>query len=293
MSEYFQSLPNVKVRIKNVRRNNVEPYVVAKNIFRRVKLIDDISEAVLGFQQYTVQNNQRPDQIAYEFYGDSAYDWVVLICNNITNVYKEWPMSEQELFQFVVDNYGNPDGIHHYETLAVKDDYGNVILKEGLEVNGDFRYFRPDGTAVPNVVIPISNYEYERKLNDYKSNIWLIRPEYVEQFVEEFKSLAAYSPHDEVGEDGVKTTFHVVDEIFQDKKQEYTTQYGLTSSLEFASQQDLVNKTVTTVVEASGAVTRTVTTSNTGTNSSGVVAGTTDASNTAVGDGATANLGYQ
>ncbi|UNH61191.1 baseplate wedge component [Synechococcus phage S-SZBM1] len=281
MSEYFQSLPNVRVRIKNTRQNNVEPYVVAKNIFRRVKLIDDISKVILGFQQYTVQNNQRPDQIAYEVYGDSAYDWIVLLCNNITNVYQDWPMSEEELFRYVVDNYGDPDGVHHYETLAVKDDFGNVILKEGIEVNSNFRYYRPDGTAVPNVILPISNYEHERKINEYKENIWLIRPAYVEEFVEEFRALAAYSPHDEIDDDGVKTTYRIVEETFINSKDRYSTRYGFNSTLEFASQQDLVNRTVTTTVDEGGKVTRTVDTVNTGVNASGVVAGTSDASSTA------------
>jgi hypothetical protein len=281
MSEYFQSLPNVRVRIKNTRSNNVEPYVVAKNIFRRVKLVDDISKVILGFQQYTVQNNERPDQIAYEVYGDSAYDWVVLLCNNVTNVYQEWPMSEAELFKYVVDNYGNPDGVHHYETLEIRDDFGNVILKEGIEVNQNFTYFRPDGNAVPNVMIPISNYEHEKKINDYKSNIWLVRPAYIEEFVEEFRALAAYAPHDEIDEDGVKTSYKIVEETFINSKDVYSTRYGFTSTLEFASQQELVNKIITTTRTESGAVTRTIDTSNTGVNDSGVVAGTTDSSSTA------------
>lgn len=280
MSEYFQSLPNVRVRIKNTRSNNVEPYVVAKNIFRRVKLVDDISKVILGFQQYTVQNNERPDQIAYEVYGDSAYDWVVLLCNNVTNVYQEWAMSEAELFKYVVDNYGNPDGVHHYETLEIRDDFGNVILKEGIEVNQNFTYFRPDGNVVPNVTIPISNYEHEKKINDYKSNIWLVRPAYIEEFVEEFRALAAYAPHDEIDEDGVKTSYKIVEETFVNSKDTYSTRYGFTSTLEFASQQELVNKVITTTITESGAVTRTIDTSNTGVNNSGVIAGTTDSSST-------------
>lgn len=292
MADFFKYVPNVKVRIKNQRQNNVSPYVVAKNIFRRVKLIDKYEDFVLGFQQYTVPNGARPDNVAYEFYQDANYDWVVLICNNIVNLYKEWPLSEDELYRYTKRLYGDVDGIHHYETLAVYDDYNNVLLPEGLEVNSDFRYYRPDGTAAPNVVIPITNYEYERGENEKKENIWLLRPAYVEQFVEEFRSLVAYSPNDEIDEEGVKVTWKAVEETFVTYKDVYKTRYGLVSSMEFASQQDLTNKQVVTEVTESGETVRTVSeVSTAGVNASGVIAGTTDASSTSSGTQSNSNLG--
>ena len=83
---YFRSLPNVKVRIKSTRNNNVEPYVVAKNIFRRIKLVDEIQGNVLGFEQYTIGNDVKPYQVANNVYGNSQYDWIIMLCNNITTV---------------------------------------------------------------------------------------------------------------------------------------------------------------------------------------------------------------
>ena len=89
MPHYFELIPNVKVRVSPFRRNNVEPYVVAKNIFRRIKLREIIQDDIFGFDQYSVSNNQRPDQVANDLYGDPELDWVVLLCNNIINVYNE------------------------------------------------------------------------------------------------------------------------------------------------------------------------------------------------------------
>ena len=120
---YFSYLPDVKVRVSSFRNNNVEPFVVAKNIFRRCKLVEDIQDALLGFQQYTIMNNQRPDQVAFEIYGDAEQDWVIFLCNNITNMYNDWPLSERELTDYVKTRYsGRLNDIHHYETNEIRDD---------------------------------------------------------------------------------------------------------------------------------------------------------------------------
>ena len=280
---YFRSLPNVRVRTKSTRNNNVEPWIVAKNIFRRIKLIDDIQGSVLGFNQYTIGNDQKPYQVAQDVYQDSSFDWIIMLCNNITNMYKEWPMSEHELYKYVMKKYGSADDIHHYETNEVKTDKGEIILKEGMEVNGEFRYYKSDGTIVPNITYPVSNYQYESNQNTYKSNIWILKKTYVSDFISEFRQLVKYAPNEEVGSDDVKMTWGAVEEIFSTKEESYTTRYGMVPSIGFASSQELVNRTVTVEVTESGAQIRTVDTSNTGTNASGVISGTTDSSTTQSG----------
>ena len=284
---YFSYLPDVKVRVSSFRNNNVEPFVVAKNIFRRCKLVEDIQDAILGFQQYTIMNNQRPDQVAFEVYGDSEQDWVIFLCNNITNMYNDWPLSERELTDYVKTRYsGRLNDIHHYETNDIRDDSGRLVVKAGIEVNANYRYYTPQGTLVPNASIPISNWEYEKAINDQKSNIWLLRPEYVETFIDEFEQLIAYAPNDEIEDvSGIKFTPNAINETFVIKKIDYSTEYGRTAGIQFASGLELVNKVVTTTQTESGAtvttsVSQSETTSSSGVNSSGVEAGTTDASST-------------
>ena len=281
---YFRSLPNVKVRIKSTRSNNVEPYVVAKNIFRRIKLVDSIQGNVLGFEQFTIGNDVKPYQVAQNVYGNSQYDWIIMLCNNITNCYKEWPMSEHELYTYVEKKYnGGVTMVHHYETNEVKTDKGEVILQKGIQVNGEFRYYNSDGTIVPNITYPVSNFEYERTENEKKANIWLLRKGYVADFVTEYRNLVKYAPNDEVGDDDIKMTWKAVEEIFNTSKDTYTTRYGAIPTISFASSQELVNRTVTVETTESGAQVRTVDTTNTGQNSSGVTAGTTDSSSTQSG----------
>ena len=90
---YFTHLPIVAVRTSSYRQNNVDPYTLARNLFRRIKIRESLEDVILGFDQYTIAVNERPDQVAYKKYGNMSYDWVVLLCKNLVNLYEEWPMS--------------------------------------------------------------------------------------------------------------------------------------------------------------------------------------------------------
>ena len=128
MSNYFSYLPNVYVRTSTYRQNNVDPHILTKNLFRRVKIREDVEGLVTGFTQYTIVNNERPDNVSQKFYDDPQYDWVVMMTNNIVNIYDEWPMTEDELYKYCVSKYTTPEGIHHHETKTIKDGRGNCLL---------------------------------------------------------------------------------------------------------------------------------------------------------------------
>ena len=179
---YFNNLPDVYVRTSSYRQDNVDPYTLAKNLFRRIKIREELDDVILGFTQYTIKNNQRPDQVAGEVYGDMGKDWVVLICNNIINLYEEWPMSEDEMERYIDSEYEeDADSVHHWVTQEIKDLKGRVLVKGGRIVPEDWSYTRPDGTVIAkeDTVRPISVYDYELEKNDQKRNIYLLRKEYV------------------------------------------------------------------------------------------------------------------
>ena len=247
---YFNYLPNVQVRTSSYRTNNVDPYKLAKNIFRRIKIRENLDDIILGFNQYTIKNNQRPDQVALEIYGTMEYDWVVLLTNNIINLYDEWPMSEDELERYIDSEYEeDADSVHHWVTQKVTDTRGRTLLKEGRIVSEDFSYTRPDGTAIPkeDIVRPISVYDYESEKNDFKRNIYLLRKEYVSGFIEEFSNLVDYLPNDEVDFDTqTKRTNGSVQEQFISVKETYSTNIGQSSSIDFASEADYSSRTFNT-----------------------------------------------
>tara|TARA_B100000287_G_scaffold155618_1_gene146791 strand:+ start:1616 stop:2479 length:864 start_codon:yes stop_codon:yes gene_type:complete len=247
MSNYFSYLPNVYTRSSSYRSNNVDPYVLSKNIFRRIKIREELDDVILGFSQYTIKNNQRPDQVAKEFYGDDQYDWVVLLCNNILNLYEEWPMTELELENYIDSEYGTQqDSVHHWVTQKITDSKGRTLLKDGIQVPENFTYRRPDGTVVEkaDTVRPISVYDYESEKNEYKRNIYLLRKDYLTGFVEEFSTLVKYLPNGEIDDEtNTKRSRNTIEEKFQTVKPTYSTNIGQTSSIDFAVEQDYSSRT--------------------------------------------------
>ena len=247
---YFSYLPDVEVRVSSYRVNNVDPFKVAKNIFRRIKIRESLDDIILGFTQYTIKNNQRPDQVALEVYGDMDLDWVVLLTNNIINLYDEWPMSEDELERYIDSEYEEEaDSVHHWVTQKITDARGRTLVKADRTVPENWIYTRPDGTAIPKdeLVRPISVYDYESTKNNYKRNIYLLRKEYINGFVEEFNDLVQYLPNDEVDiESRLKRSKDTVQEQFIKVKPSYSTNIGQSSSIEFASEADYSSRTFDT-----------------------------------------------
>ena len=247
---YFTHLPNVHVRTSSYRQNNVDPYTLAKNIFRRIKIREDLEDIVLGFQQYTVKNNQRPDQVALEVYGNMQYDWVILLCNNIINIYEEWPMSEDELERYIDSTYEeDADSVHHWVTQRITDARGRILVKEDRTVPEDWEYTRPDGTVIPKeeTVRPVSVYDHESQKNDFKRNIYLLKKDFITGFIEEFSSLVGYLPNSETDPtEGSKKSKDTIQEQFITVKPTYNTNIGQTSSVEFASEADYSSRTFDT-----------------------------------------------
>lgn len=143
----------------------------------RAKIIDEASL----YDKYDVPSGERPEDTAFKHFGSAQYHWIILMTNNITDAFYEWPMSEQTFETFLVDKYTNPDAIHHYEVTQSSgktkangpEDYSYLI-----EVNSD-------ATGAQSV----SNREYEQRLQDSRRQIQLLNPSYLNTFLEEFNEL--------------------------------------------------------------------------------------------------------
>ena len=191
---YFRELPDLQYQSFLSDSLSSQSYLTVKNLFRRNKLRDDLSGVFTVFNKYEIPEGSRPELVAEEFYGDAELDWVVLMTAGIINVRDEWPLSNYHLYKYAEEKYGTAlNDVHHYETKEVKDSNGRLILPKEKVVDSTFTIPDPaDYSATLNPVRPVTNWEYETRENDKKSSIYLLRREYLQQFLNDMRQIMIY-----------------------------------------------------------------------------------------------------
>ena len=199
MSNYFKQVPDFEY-VSRLPDAKISDYIPVKNLFKKGYLRDDIFQDLTFFTKYQVQGDDRPDNIAYSLYDDASLDWVILLSNNIINIQTEWPMPQADLDRYLLEKYGSYEAqeeIHHYETIEVKNSTGVVVVKEGLTVESDFSVIFYDWMidsleTKQGITTPISNYEYELKIEDAKRNIFALKPRYLNIVKDDLEEMMAY-----------------------------------------------------------------------------------------------------
>ena len=191
---YFRELPDLNYQSLLKTKHSSNAYIRVKNLFRRVKLRDDLQNSFTQFNKYYIPDGSRPDIVAEELYGSSDLDWVVCITAGIININNDWPLSSRDIYRFAESKYGTDlNSIHHYETTEVKDDSGRVVLPARKHVDSTFTIPKPGtDTATINPIVGVSNYEYEVELNEKKRGIYVLRREYLRQFLNDMRTIMHY-----------------------------------------------------------------------------------------------------
>ena len=175
---YFEYFPLMAYDVKGTKNYKLLPHIL-----KRVKLRAGIRSGMFIFDKYDVKDGEKPEDVAFKWYGDAELHWVILMTNNITDRYYEWPMSQPQFQEFIEDKYGVADinAIHHYEITQTSgrttgqgpSDYSYLV-----ECNSD-----EDGA------VSVSNRGYEQRLQDKYRQIRLLEPKYISRFVSEFERL--------------------------------------------------------------------------------------------------------
>ncbi len=196
---YFRELPNLRYPSFLPDKNSSLDYLEVKNVFRRVKLRNDLQNVFTMFDKYQIAEGARPDTVAEEMYGSPELDWVVLLTANILNVRNQWPLDSKDIYNYSYDKYGESlNSVRFYETTEVKDSNDRLILPKGKVVDSNFTIPKPgEPTATLNPVTGISNYEYEVRLNDEKRGIYVLRPDYLQDFLNDMRQLMVYQKSSE------------------------------------------------------------------------------------------------
>ena len=160
-------------------------FILAKNIWKRSEILNEFKTSISLFDEYIVKNGERPEDISTQLYKNPFYNWTILIINDITDYYSQWPRSVKQLQEFVDNKYSQPMGTKYYVTTEVTDDDGNIICPAGKIVPQTFQvaYYNGSTTVTANPTVSVSNYQYEEQLNAKKERIQVVRPTVIEEFV--------------------------------------------------------------------------------------------------------------
>ena len=209
-NSYFRQLPQLDYPSLSNDRKSAYDYQLVKNLFKRAVLRDDIFNDVTNFEKYSVEGDERPDKVAYDFYGDSGLDWIILTTNNIIHVRDEWPMSNRDFLTYLNQKYTSEElsNVHHYETREIRDESNTLIQPAGVRVKSDYSvtYVENDTVKTESSIKMINFLEHETNLNDAKRNINILKPDYVEIFLRDIKEIMRYKQSSQFVSDRLKET---------------------------------------------------------------------------------------
>jgi hypothetical protein len=186
---FFVSHPTIPYRIPGQTKS-----ISAVDITRRFSVANFISNAAVTFDEYIVQDGERPDVVAYDYYDDYTLDWLVLLTNEIHDPYFQWPLGYEQFNNMILQKYrgmGTNDSdlatfsyvnqtIHHYE---------KILQKNNTAFDGIQQRIYPEKTIIVDyttyAALPATDrkavtiYEYEQDLNEQNRHIYLLDLHYV------------------------------------------------------------------------------------------------------------------
>jgi len=157
-----------------------QQYKLLPNILKRVKLRSNLRAGSFLFDNYDVKDGERPEDVAYKWFGDAKYHWIILMTNNVTDRYYQWPLTQPQFQEHLADKYGagNEDAVHHYEKTQDSGPTSSRDNSHLVECNED-----DENPAI------ISNRQYEQRKQDEYRQIRLLDTRYLNTFIEEFENL--------------------------------------------------------------------------------------------------------
>lgn len=200
MASYFRQVPNFDYVSRTAENKAISDYVPVKNLFKRGKLRDDIFGNLSFFTKYKIIGDERPDNVAFNIYNDETLDWVILISNNILNIQTEWPLPQTSFDAIMLEKYGsytNLNAVRHYETVEVKNVSGVIIVPEGLQVPQNFTvtyydYSLEQEVTKSSITVPVTNLQYEEKIENDKRNIFVLKPQYLNVVFNDLDNIMPY-----------------------------------------------------------------------------------------------------
>lgn len=175
--DYFKFFPKIEY-------NNL----IATDITVRFIPIQNILNKLEVFYEYTLDENERPEDVAYKFYKDVKYDYIIKIMNNVNDVYYDWYMSYDVFNKYIVTKYGNEsiakNTIYEYRHIIQRADFLNNIPKKYNIV--DQKTYNQLEAFEREIVYA---YDYEVEKNDSKKTIKILDSQFIPLVEKERESI--------------------------------------------------------------------------------------------------------
>ena len=194
---YFTNFPKVSLPSFADNRRSSLDFVNSTNLFKRGKIREEVIGSIAAFERYSINGDDRPDNVAFRVYGDSSLDWVILISNNILNVRDEWPMNQYDFKRYIDNKYSTSllTQIHHYESKEVRNSKGLLLQQSGIWVDADHSFSWSEGGKkyTQTGTTSVSNLQFEEDRNNKKRSINVVRSNYLEVIKEDMRELLTYT----------------------------------------------------------------------------------------------------
>ena len=183
MSEYFNYFPNT---IHNKK--------LLRDITRRVNFTETSFYSPYVFLPFTIESGEKPEDVAYYYYGDVKYTWLVYLSAGIIDPYYDWPMDPQRFESYIMKKYEKLSNTTGYEVISWTQ---NTEIDDNIihyyNINDDTIISKDTFNLSKSIIAsewrPLRYYDYESQLNDSKRSIFLIDEKYKSQAEKELKEL--------------------------------------------------------------------------------------------------------
>ena len=152
------------------------------NLTTAIKLNDLVKDDVHGMMVYEIQEGEAPDHVAFNYYDDQSYAWLVLLSNQIIDPYFQWPLSVYDFDQWI------------------KKKYGSIATAQATTIHCEHKTknltVAPDSLTVSNGVSSsdydaIDAYTYWDRINENRRHIKLINRNFIPQIDNQFTNIMA------------------------------------------------------------------------------------------------------
>jgi len=194
----FQDFPRIAYTLDDYGSEQV-----VVDIFKRVIFSKEYKENSAYYEEYEVLHGETPEEVSYRFYGTQALHWLILMINDIVDPRFEWPVSEENLLKAVADRYGGEQNTFTINKAKNKEGYQVetfFLLSEESTHNDPVRilFESNDINSIntpieyadsPDITDYVSNYEVEEIKNENYRNIKILKSEFVQEILSNYKTL--------------------------------------------------------------------------------------------------------